>query len=159
VGSTVIWVVGAAIVDDLDQPRRLLAARRTEPEWLAGGWELPGGKVEADESPTQALHRELAEEIGIEVELGAEVVPAGLDRDTGPNRAGGRPGQAGQPGWAMGDNYRLRVWTARIVRGEPAPIEDHDAVVWLEPGHWLDVAWLDSNLPIVRALLTRTLAA
>ena len=36
-------VVGAAVVDDLDDPTLLLAARRTEPPALAGGWELPGG--------------------------------------------------------------------------------------------------------------------
>ena len=42
-------VVGAAIVDDLDRPTRLLAARRTGPPALAGGWELPGGKVDPGE--------------------------------------------------------------------------------------------------------------
>ena len=44
--SSLLLVVGAAIVDDLEHPTRLLAARRTEPSALAGGWELPGGKVD-----------------------------------------------------------------------------------------------------------------
>src|SRR3954452_4880746 len=66
-------VVGGAVVDDLDRPRTLLAARRTEPPRLAGGWELPGGKVEPGEEPLAALHRELAEELGVRVEVGAEV--------------------------------------------------------------------------------------
>jgi 8-oxo-dGTP diphosphatase len=39
-------VVGAALVDDLTHPTVLLAARRTEPPALAGGWEIPGGKVD-----------------------------------------------------------------------------------------------------------------
>jgi ADP-ribose pyrophosphatase len=32
-------------------------------------WEVPGGKVEEDESPTEAAKREAEEEIGVEVEL------------------------------------------------------------------------------------------
>ena len=66
-------VVGAAVVDDLVRPTRLLAARRTEPSSLAGGWELPGGKVDDGEMPLAALHRELLEELGVEVRVGPHV--------------------------------------------------------------------------------------
>lgn len=134
-------VVGGAIVDDLDHPRTLLAARRTEPPRLAGGWELPGGKVEPGEAAVDALHRELAEELGIKVELGAEVLPP----VSGPDGAG----------WPMGPDYLMRVWLARVTDGEPAPIEDHDAVRVLGPGQWLEVAWLPADVPIVRCLLAR----
>ena len=34
------------------------------------GWELPGGVVEADESPADACRREVKEELGIDVEVG-----------------------------------------------------------------------------------------
>ncbi len=44
---------------------RFLAAQRPDDKPLAGYWELPGGKVEGDESPEEALCRELAEELGI----------------------------------------------------------------------------------------------
>lgn len=130
-------VVGAAIVDDLDRPTVLLAARRTEPPQLAGGWELPGGKVESDEDPVQALHRELAEELGVSVELGAEI--------SGPPDTGGV--------WPMEPAHHLRVWLVRVLTGEPAPIEDHDELRLLGPGQWLDVAWLPADIPIVRTLL------
>ena len=53
--AAVRLVVGAAIVDDLARPARLLAARRTEPPALAGGWELPGGKVEPGESGCRSV--------------------------------------------------------------------------------------------------------
>ena len=54
-----------------DARGRVLLARRTEGRDLAGLWEFPGGKREPGESPEQALVRELQEELGIEVEVGA----------------------------------------------------------------------------------------
>jgi 8-oxo-dGTP diphosphatase len=112
-------VVGAAI---LDGPR-LLAARRVEPPELAGGWELPGGKVEPGE-------------LGVLVRL----------RD----RVG--------PDWPMTGDAALRVWTATVVEGSPTALADHSEVRWLDPGHWLDVAWLPLDQPVIEHL-ERTLQA
>jgi 8-oxo-dGTP diphosphatase len=44
------------------------------------GWEIPGGIVEADESPTQACLREIAEELGLAVTLGPLLVIDYLSR-------------------------------------------------------------------------------
>jgi 8-oxo-dGTP diphosphatase len=130
-------VVGGAVVDDLERPSTLLAARRTEPPRLAGGWELPGGKVEPGELPLAALHRELAEELGVRVEIGPELTaPDGV-------------------GWLLPPSHLMRVWLVRVTEGVPAPIEDHDEIRILSPGEWLDVAWLPADVPIVRALIER----
>ena len=64
-------VVGAAIVDSLACPTRLLAAQRSYPESLAGFWEFPGGKVEPSERPEQALVREIQEELNLDIKAGA----------------------------------------------------------------------------------------
>ncbi|ATC99760.1 8-oxo-dGTP diphosphatase [Pseudoalteromonas spongiae UST010723-006] len=55
--------VGVIKKDDL-----IFIAKRHELQHQGGKWEFPGGKVEAGETVTQALARELNEEIGIDVQ-------------------------------------------------------------------------------------------
>jgi 8-oxo-dGTP diphosphatase len=125
-------------VDRLAEPSRLLVARRSAPEKLAGLWEFPGGKVEPGEDPEAALRRELGEELGIEVRVGAEL-------------AAGSPG-----GWPLNDRGSMRVWFAEILAGEPQPLEDHDELKWVslsEPDEVLGLPWIPADFPIVRELL------
>lgn len=62
---TVLLVSAAALID---VDGRVLLAQRPEGKSLAGLWEFPGGKVEAQETPEIALIRELREELGIETQ-------------------------------------------------------------------------------------------
>lgn len=50
-----------------DADGRVLLTQRPEGKQLAGMWEFPGGKIEADETPEAALAREIREELGIEI--------------------------------------------------------------------------------------------
>ncbi|MET9295221.1 (deoxy)nucleoside triphosphate pyrophosphohydrolase [Streptomyces sp. NPDC003077] len=131
--ETVRVVVGGAVCDR----GRLLAARRSAPPALAGRWELPGGKVEEGETPEQALVRELREELGVEAEP--------LERI---------PGE-----WELKPGLVLRVWTARLISGEPAPLEDHDELRWLTPDRRDEVDWLDQDRPAVAEAMRRLEAA
>ncbi|MFE5971463.1 (deoxy)nucleoside triphosphate pyrophosphohydrolase [Streptomyces sp. NPDC056460] len=119
----VVVVVAGALYDR----GRLLAARRSAPVELAGRWELPGGKLEPGESPEAALVRELREELGVEVEPGERI-----------------PGE-----WPLKPGYVLWVWTARLLSGEPRPLEDHGALRWLTRSELDSVDWLDQDRPAV----------
>ncbi len=60
-------IVLVAAVALVDRDGRVLIARRPEGKPMAGLWEFPGGKVDANETPEAALIRELHEELGIQV--------------------------------------------------------------------------------------------
>lgn len=129
-----ILVVGAVVVDDLERPSRLLAARRSSPPALAGGWEFPGGKVETGEAPLAALQRELVEELQIELDVGREVA----------NPAGGS--------WPISTTYAMRLWLATITRGTPQPTGSHDEVRWLGSDELFEVDWLPADVAVVAHL-------
>lgn len=129
-------IVGGAVVDSLKQPVKLLAARRSAPPEFSGMWEFPGGKVEPGETPQEGLHRELAEELGVKVALGAELECSTSD------------------GWPLNAGAVMRVWLAEVTKGTPEPLEDHDMLRWvdLDGTEIHQLAWIPADLPIVHAL-------
>ena len=126
-----LLVVAAVIRDG----GRVLACRRAPGRDSAGRWEFPGGKVDPGESPEEALHRELREELGVRVGLGPELV--------GPDDGG----------WKLSTRYVMRLWLVEVVSGVPEPLVEHDDLRWLPNGQWLDVPWLDADVRIVEALV------
>ncbi|WP_322937882.1 (deoxy)nucleoside triphosphate pyrophosphohydrolase [Nocardioides bizhenqiangii] len=126
-------VVGAIVVDSVDRPSYVVAARRTKPPALAGKWEFPGGKVEADETPEAALAREIREELGVEIAVGAEL-----------------PGPDG--GWPISEQYVLRLYFAVVTAGDLHRSEDHDELRRLTANELGSVDWLPSDLQAVAAL-------
>jgi len=59
-----VVVVAAALID---VDNRVLIAQRPKGKPLEGLWEFPGGKIDFDERPEDALIRELKEELGVDV--------------------------------------------------------------------------------------------
>lgn len=64
-----IRVVAAVICDNMENKNKIFATARGYGEFK-GGWEFPGGKIEARETPEQALVREIREELDTEIRVG-----------------------------------------------------------------------------------------
>lgn len=64
-----IRVVAAVICDSLVDKRHVFATVRGYGDWK-GWWEFPGGKIEAGETPQEALVREVREELDVEISVG-----------------------------------------------------------------------------------------
>jgi 8-oxo-dGTP diphosphatase len=123
-----IVVAGAIIAE-----HKVLIAQRVRPAELAGRWELPGGKVATGESEPEALVRELAEELGVEVQVGERL---GDDVELIPTMT-------------------LRAYQATLIRGEPQP-HDHSALRWVPAAELHDVDWVPADrgfLPALSVLL------
>jgi 8-oxo-dGTP diphosphatase len=115
----VIVVAGALIAD-----AKLLVAQRNRPPELAGLWELPGGKVASGESDEQALARELQEELGIEVAVGARL-GADVALSSGTLRA-----------YVVSTHQTPQAHDHRALRW--VGIDDLDGLAWVPA----DTAWL-----------------
>lgn len=119
-------IVAAAALVDVDG--RVLVQQRRDGAH-AGLWEFPGGKLEAGETPAAALVRELAEELGIDVES-ACLAPAAFASEPSGER-----------------QLLLLLHVCRKWRGTPRPIAAA-ALHWLRPValHALDMPPADRPL-------------
>lgn len=124
--------VVAAVVE---RDGAFLACRRAPGKAAAGRWEFPGGKVEASESPADALVREIREELGVSISVMGELVTVD-------------PGEGG--------GIRLICLRARL--DGPAPVEstDHDELRWVARAELAELDWAEPDVPAVRLLVDGT---
>lgn len=120
-------VVGAAIIDRGE----LLACRRVAPPELAGLYEFPGGKVDAQEHPRDAVIREVREELGVNITCSSEPIGS----------------------WDLPSGAHLSIYRAELVGARPQVSSDHDDLRWLPRGQWCSgVDWIDVDRAAVELL-------
>ena len=119
---------------------RVLLTQRKAGTHLAGAWEFPGGKVEPDEDPRDALVRELAEELGVRAEVG-DIVEVTFHR-------------------YAAKSVLLLFYEARLAPGSAEPRAlDVAAVTWAEAGELRDELFPAADVAVlakVRARLAAT---
>ena len=126
-----ILVVAAALYDATG---RVLIAQRPPGRHLAGRWEFPGGKVGAGEAEREALGRELAEELGVEVHAAEPLMRL---THTYPDR-----------------EVELSLWIVERYRGVPAAL-DGQALKWVAPAQLACEDILEADRPFIAALAAR----
>lgn len=124
--TTIRAVAGILWRDD-----KFLAVERPAGKIMAGFWEFPGGKIEQDETPQEALRRELKEELGVDA------------RDARFWRT-------------LNHAYEHGVITLHLFHipkfsGEPRPLENQK-LQWVVPVEALRLNFLPADLPVVEEL-------
>ena len=122
-----------AAVALVDPDGRVLLAQRPAGKPMAGLWEFPGGKVKAGETPEAALVRELAEELGIEVE------PACLAPFTFASHA--------YPEFHL----LMPLYVCRVWRGIVQPLEGQ-ALAWVRADRLAHYSMPPADVPLVAML-------
>ena len=118
-----IEVVAAIIV----RAGEVFATQRGYGEWQ-GWWEFPGGKIEAGETPQEALRREIREELDAEIEVGELLETVEWDYP----------------------NFHLTMhcfWCALL--SDSLSLNEHQDAAWLSADNLKSVKWLPADEGLV----------
>lgn len=119
--------VVAAVIRDGD---RIFATQRGYGDFK-GGWEFPGGKIEEEETPQEALVREIKEELEIEIEVGELIDTIEYDYPT--------------------FHLSMDCFWAEIVSGDMV-LKEHEAAKWLTKETLDSVEWLPADIALIEQI-------
>ena len=94
-----------------------------------GGWEFPGGKIEEDETPQEALKREIMEELDTEISVGELIDTVEYDYPT--------------------FHLSMDCFWSEIVNGNLV-LKEHDAAKWLTADELNSVDWLPADIALIK---------
>jgi mutator protein MutT len=124
--------VGVAIIWNSDRSKILIDKRLPKGEF-GGFWEFPGGKLEENEDAIACIHREIKEELGIEIEVQDHLITVAQN---------------------YGDHFSLNliVHQASYITGEPQALECAE-IRWVRLDELNQYSLPPANCEIVEALL------
>ena len=121
-----IEVVAAIIIKD----GHVFATQRGYGEWQ-GWWEFPGGKMEAGESPQEALRREIKEELDADVSVGELLETVEWDY---PNF-----------------HLTMHCFICNLL-SESLHLNEHEAAAWLTHETLRSVKWLPADVEVLERI-------
>ena len=121
-----IEVVAAVI---FNEQGRIFATQRGYGEWK-DWWEFPGGKMESEETPQQALKREIREELDAEIEVGELLRTIDYDYPA----------------------FHLTMHCFKCTLDGAVTLKEHEAAKWLASNELQSVKWLPADEEIIDEL-------
>ena len=121
-----IEVVAAVIVKD----NKIFATQRGYGDFK-GGWEFPGGKIEKNETPEEALKREIFEELNVKISVEEHIYTVEYDY---PNF-----------------HLSMRCYICKLIN-EEIKLKEHSAAKWLAKEDIYTVDWLPADMEVVEVL-------
>lgn len=125
-----IEVVAAIIVKD----HKVFATQRGYGEWK-DFWEFPGGKIDAGETPEEALYREIKEELDTEIAVGELFTTINYDYPT--------------------FHITMHCYLCTIENGSLTLLE-HEAAKWLSLEQLDSVTWLPADQIVIAELQNKS---
>jgi len=119
----IVRVVAAIIIRD----NKVFATQRGYGEFK-DGWEFPGGKIEVNETPQEALIREIKEELNVEIDVNELLHTVEYD----------------YPKFHLSmDCFLCSITSGKMV------LKEHEAARWLNKESLDSVEWLPADLGLI----------
>ena len=124
-----IHVVAAIIFRTTqDNKRQVLATQRGYGDF-AGGWEFPGGKIEPNETPENALIREIQEELAAKILVKNHIHTIEYDYPT--------------------FHLSMECFECELAENQDITLLEHQSAKWLEKSTLYTVNWLPADVDIL----------
>lgn len=148
VTSKIVPVVAVAL---LKPDGQVLMQQRPRAKEHGGLWEFPGGKIEPGETAETALVREIAEELGLQLDP-AHLEPLTFASSGGiKGQAGGQTGRQTTEPTGGAPGIVLLLYTCRTWQGEPQNL-DAEAIGWFAPEKLASLPMPPLDVPLAKNL-------
>ena len=126
-----IRVVAAVIKAVNENNKPIVFATQRGYGEFKGGWEFPGGKIEAGETPKEALKREIMEELDTEISVGELIDTIEYDY--------------------LEFHLSMDCFWCEMVSGDLV-LKEHEAAKWLDEEMLYSVDWLPADVRLIEKI-------